>query len=54
MTAGYNFGPLYASGFNGKGKTIAIIDAFGSPIIADDLHNLTSASDSSPCAAKPA
>jgi subtilase family serine protease len=39
MTAGYNFGPLYASGFNGKGKTIAIIDAFGSPTIADDLHN---------------
>jgi subtilase family serine protease len=38
MTAGYNFGPLYASGFNGKGKTIAIIDAFGSPTIADDLH----------------
>jgi subtilase family serine protease len=38
MTAGYNFGPLYASGFNGKGKTIAIIDSFGSPTIADDLH----------------
>jgi subtilase family serine protease len=38
MTAGYNFGPLYDSGFNGKGKTIAIIDSFGSPTIADDLH----------------
>jgi len=38
MTAGYNFGPLYVSGFNGKGKTIAIIDSFGSPTIADDLH----------------
>jgi subtilase family serine protease len=38
MTAGYNFGPLYASGFNGKAKTIAIIDSFGSPTIADDLH----------------
>jgi subtilase family serine protease len=38
MTAGYNFGPLYASGFNGQGKTIAIIDSFGSPTIADDLH----------------
>jgi subtilase family serine protease len=38
MTAGYNFGPLYASEFNGKGKTIAIIDSFGSPTIADDLH----------------
>src|SRR6266404_3171745 len=29
MTARYNFGPLYASGFNGAGKTIAIIDSFG-------------------------
>jgi subtilase family serine protease len=38
MTAGYNYGPLYASGFNGKGKTIAIIDSFGSPTIASDLH----------------
>lgn len=38
MTAGYNFGPLYAAGWNGKGKTVAIIDAFGSPTIADDLH----------------
>lgn len=38
MTAGYNFGPLYAASLNGKGKTIAIIDAFGSPTIADDLH----------------
>jgi len=38
MTAGYNFGPLYTSGLTGKGKTIAIIDSFGSPTIADDLH----------------
>jgi subtilase family serine protease len=38
MTAGYNFGPLYASGWTGKRKTIAIIDSFGSPSIADDLH----------------
>jgi subtilase family serine protease len=38
MTAGYNFGPLYSAGFTGKGKTIAIIDSFGSPTIADDLH----------------
>jgi subtilase family serine protease len=38
MTAGYNFVPLYASGFDGTGKTIAIIDSFGSPTIADDLH----------------
>jgi subtilase family serine protease len=38
MTAAYNYPPLYAQGFNGKGKTIAIIDAFGSPTIAADLH----------------
>jgi subtilase family serine protease len=38
MTSGYNFGPLYASGWTGKEKTIAIIDSFGSPSIADDLH----------------
>jgi subtilase family serine protease len=38
MTAGYNYGPLYAAGWTGKGKTIAIIDSFGSPTIADDLH----------------
>lgn len=38
MTAGYNFGPLYDAGWNGAGKTIAIIDSFGSPTIADDLH----------------
>src|SRR6185437_16186606 len=38
MTAGYNFGPLYDAGWNGAGKTIAIIDSFGSPTIGDDLH----------------
>ena len=43
MTAGYNFGPLYSSGWTGKGKTIAIIDSFGSPSIADDLHVFDSA-----------
>ena len=38
MTAAYNYPPLYAQGFTGKGKTIAIIDSFGSPTIASDLH----------------
>ena len=38
MTAAYNYPPLYAQGFDGKGKTIAIIDSFGSPTIATDLH----------------
>ena len=38
MNAAYNYGPLFAQGFNGKGKTIAVIDSFGSPTIASDLH----------------
>ena len=38
MTAAYNYGPLFDQGFNGKGKTIAVIDSFGSPTIASDLH----------------
>jgi subtilase family serine protease len=38
MNAAYNYGPLFVQGFNGKGKTIAIIDSFGSPTIASDLH----------------
>jgi subtilase family serine protease len=33
----YDINPLYASGVTGKGRTIAIIDAFGSPTIANDL-----------------
>jgi subtilase family serine protease len=38
MHAAYNYGPLFEQGFNGKGKTIAVIDSFGSPTIASDLH----------------
>jgi subtilase family serine protease len=34
----YNLKPLYDLGINGKGRTIAIVDAFGSPTIAHDLH----------------
>src|ERR1700737_2176929 len=33
----YNLLPLYAQGFNGAGRTIVIVDAFGSPTIRDDL-----------------
>jgi subtilase family serine protease len=33
----YDLSPLYASGITGKGRTIAIVDAFGSPTIANDL-----------------
>ena len=33
----YNLGPLYANGWTGKGKTIAIIDSFGTPTGEADL-----------------
>ena len=36
--ASYNLGPLYASGLDGTGITIAIVDAYGSDTIAHDLH----------------
>jgi subtilase family serine protease len=38
MRAAYNYPLLFAQGFDGKGKTIAIIDSFGSPTMASDLH----------------
>jgi subtilase family serine protease len=36
--AAYNLLPLYASGFDGRGQTIAIVDSWGSDTIAHDLH----------------
>jgi subtilase family serine protease len=33
----YNLGPLYANGWTGKGKTIAIVDSFGTPTGLADL-----------------
>src|SRR6201996_5990403 len=33
----YDLQPLFDQGINGKGKTIVIVDAFGSPSIASDL-----------------
>ncbi len=33
----YNLAPLYKRGIEGKGETIVIVDAFGSPSIASDL-----------------
>jgi subtilase family serine protease len=38
MQNSYNLSPLYAAGFTGKGKTIAVIDSFGSATIANDLN----------------
>ena len=37
VEAAYNLPALYDRGTNGKGQTIVIVDAFGSPTIADDL-----------------
>lgn len=34
----YDLKPLYSAGVTGKGRTIAIVDSFGSPTIAHDLH----------------
>jgi subtilase family serine protease len=33
----YNLNPLFGHGLNGNGRTIAIVDSFGSPTIAADL-----------------
>ncbi|TMD84909.1 MAG: protease [Chloroflexi bacterium] len=35
--AAYNLGPLFARGLDGRGRTIVIVDAFGSPTIRKDL-----------------
>ena len=37
MSASYNLTPLYAGGNMGQGKTIAIVDSYGSDTIAHDL-----------------
>lgn len=34
----YNLAPLHNAGIDGRGKTIVIVDSFGSPTIAHDLH----------------
>jgi subtilase family serine protease len=33
----YNLKPLYQMGYDGRGRTIVIVDAFGSPTIREDL-----------------
>ena len=43
MQNSYNVGPLYAAGFTGRGKTIAVIDSFGSATIANDLNVFSTA-----------
>jgi subtilase family serine protease len=34
----YDLNPLYTKGITGAGRTIVIVDSFGSPTIASDLH----------------
>lgn len=38
IQSAYNVGPLYGSGFDGTGMTIAIVDSWGSDTMAHDLH----------------
>jgi subtilase family serine protease len=38
----YRLNPLFNNGLNGKGRTIAIVDSFGSPTIAADLAQFDS------------
>jgi len=39
----YNLAPLFAKGIDGRGETIVIVDAFGSPSIASDLKTFDAA-----------
>ena len=34
----YDLNPLYAKGITGRGRTIVIVDSFGSPTIQNDLQ----------------
>jgi subtilase family serine protease len=38
LAKAYDLGPLQSGGVDGAGQTIAIVDSFGSPTIANDLH----------------
>jgi subtilase family serine protease len=38
IRAAYNLQPLYDAGLDGRGHTIAVVDSFGSPTMAHDLH----------------
>jgi subtilase family serine protease len=38
LVKAYNLAPLHNAGITGKGATILIVDAFGSPTIVNDLH----------------
>jgi subtilase family serine protease len=38
IQAAYNLAPLYAGGKDGTGRTIAVVDSYGSDTMAHDLH----------------
>jgi subtilase family serine protease len=38
VRAAYNLQPLYSAGLDGRGRTIAIVDSYGSDTMAHDLH----------------
>ncbi|MBM9504499.1 S53 family peptidase [Actinacidiphila acididurans] len=38
VQAAYDVGPLHSAGLDGRGQTIAIVDAYGSDTMAHDLH----------------
>ncbi|GAA3433175.1 S53 family peptidase [Kutzneria kofuensis] len=38
LQAAYNVNPLHAKGITGKGRTIVIVDSFGSPTVQHDLE----------------
>ena len=38
LVKAYDLAPLFSDGVDGRGQTIAIVDSFGSPTIANDLH----------------
>jgi subtilase family serine protease len=38
IQSAYNLGPLYAQHLDGKGRTIAVVDSYGSDTMAHDLH----------------
>jgi subtilase family serine protease len=42
LQTAYDLKPLYARGLTGKGKTIVLVDSFGSPTIAQDLQQFDS------------
>src|SRR5262249_46372474 len=39
IAGAYNYAGLHASGITGRGKTIALVDSFGSQTVASDLNN---------------